>query len=168
MKKLFFLLLSTALPLAALEVIIDHDSPEAVRDFQYHMRRMTGKDAPLTIFQHPYGVRKKTLTREAFRIKAEKKRVYISGESAKAVSHGLYELLNRLGCDWVMPVGSEKLFRSTPPRKSRTATSSRLRRLTSAPPGTRAVVPPIPRRNAPTTTFGNAVINCNWSAMPIH
>ena len=103
MKKLFFLLLSTALPLAALEVIIDHDSPEAVRDFQYHMRRMTGKDAPLTIFQHPYGVRKKTLTREAFRIKAEKKRVYISGESAKAVSHGLYELLNRLGCDWVMP-----------------------------------------------------------------
>ena len=103
MKNIFLLVSLAVLPLNALEVIIDRDSPEAVQDFQYHLRRMTGREIPLKIKPHPYRISKKTFTGEAFRIKTAGKCVYISGESATGVSPALYELLNRLGCDWVMP-----------------------------------------------------------------
>lgn len=40
---------------------------------------------------------------EAYRIQSDAKRIYISGGSKRGTAYGIYELLNRLGVDWVMP-----------------------------------------------------------------
>lgn len=42
-------------------------------------------------------------SKEGFRIKVTKDQVLISGESDAAVLFGVYSLLEKLGCDWVMP-----------------------------------------------------------------
>jgi hypothetical protein len=44
-----------------------------------------------------------TETQEGFRILTKDKLVLIGGQSDMATLNGVYELLNRLGCDWVMP-----------------------------------------------------------------
>ena len=101
MQNLLMMLCS--LELGAFEVILDQHCPEAEEDFQYHWRKMTGKDAVLKVEKHPYTVTKKTFFQEAFRLKSEKGKVYISGEGPAGISHGLYEVLQRLGCDWIVP-----------------------------------------------------------------
>lgn len=101
MKKLLILL--AAMQLSAFEVVIDHPSPEAETDFQYHMRKMTGQPASLKVYEHPYKVKSHSGLQEAFRLCVKGNTAYISGESPLAVSHGLYEVLSRLGCDWVVP-----------------------------------------------------------------
>lgn len=40
---------------------------------------------------------------ETFEISVSEDRVLVSGETDQALRHGVYELLRRLGCDWVMP-----------------------------------------------------------------
>lgn len=87
---------------SALEVTIDGPSPEAEKDFAYHLGRMGATTAvTLKVASHPYAVRSED--DEAFRLRIEGNRAWVSGRSPAAVSHGLYELLERLGCHWVMP-----------------------------------------------------------------
>jgi hypothetical protein len=45
----------------------------------------------------------KTAHGEAFRLLVKDGRVLIGGESDQAVAHGIYELLERLGCAWLLP-----------------------------------------------------------------
>lgn len=40
---------------------------------------------------------------EAFRLRTDGKRILIYGRSKLALSHGIYALLRKLGCEWVMP-----------------------------------------------------------------
>ena len=101
MKSL--LLMLCALPLCAFEVVIDKPSPAAEKDFQYHMKKMTGAEVPLKVAEHDFKVKGHSEVKEAFRIRVKDNKVYISGESPLAVSHGLYEVLAKLGCDWVIP-----------------------------------------------------------------
>ena len=115
MKKT--LLMLCALELGAFEVIIDHPAPEAQKDFQYHWKKMTGHEAPLKVAKHPYTVSKKSFYGEAFRLRSEKNKVFISGESPIGVSHGLYELLQQLGCDWVMPGSLGEIIPANPDPK---------------------------------------------------
>ena len=105
MKMQNLLMMLCSLELGAFEVIMDRHCPEAEADFQYHWRKMTGKDAVLKVEKHPYTVTKKSFFQESFRLRSVKGegRVYISGEGPTGVSHGLYEVLQRLGCDWIMP-----------------------------------------------------------------
>ena len=86
----------------ALEVRIDLPSPAAERDFAYHLGKMgAASNVTVQVTEHPYAIR--NVTDEAFRLRVEGGRAWVSGRSAAAVSHGLYELLRRMGCDWVMP-----------------------------------------------------------------
>ncbi len=86
----------------ALTVTIDKPSPAAEKDFLYHVGRMgAASNVTLSVADHPYGV---TLDHEeAFRLKVEGGKAWVSGRSEAGVSHGLYALLERMGCDWVMP-----------------------------------------------------------------
>ena len=91
-----------ALAVNALEVTIDRASPAAEKDFAYHIGKM-GAVASVTLktAAHPYTVR--GTAAETFRLRIADGKAWISGRDAVAVSHGLYELLERMGCDWVMP-----------------------------------------------------------------
>jgi hypothetical protein len=44
-----------------------------------------------------------TPSEDGFRIRVKDGLVLVGGQSDKAVQHGVYALLNRLGCEWVMP-----------------------------------------------------------------
>ena len=88
--------------LFSLTVVIDRPSPDAVADFRYHVAKMgASAKVDVTCAEHPYAVTDETA--EAFRLKILGDKAWVSGRSAEAVSHGLYELLERMGCDWVMP-----------------------------------------------------------------
>src|SRR5436190_8525 len=41
--------------------------------------------------------------KQAYRIITQGGRVLVNGESPPAISYGIYALLEKLGCDWVMP-----------------------------------------------------------------
>lgn len=86
----------------ALEVTIDRPSPAAEKDFAYHLWKMGATETvTLKVAEHPHGV--VCAADEAFRLKIDGGKAWVSGRSAAAVSHGLYELLERMGCRWVMP-----------------------------------------------------------------
>ena len=86
----------------ALTVTIDRASPAAERDFVYHVKKMGAEaNVSLKVATHPYGV--KSGAEEAFRLRIDGGDAWVSGGSEAAVSHGIYELLERMGCDWVMP-----------------------------------------------------------------
>jgi hypothetical protein len=44
-----------------------------------------------------------TTMKESFRLLTREGCVLIGGESIYGVSHGVYELLRLLGCDWIFP-----------------------------------------------------------------
>ncbi|MBP5285080.1 MAG: DUF4838 domain-containing protein, partial [Kiritimatiellae bacterium] len=85
----------------ALEVTVDCESPPAMADFRYHLSKMGATTSTLRVAPHGYRVASEAP--EAFRLVVEGEKAYVSGRDAMAVSHGLYELLERMGCDWVMP-----------------------------------------------------------------
>ena len=86
----------------ALTVTINQPSPDAEKDFLYHVGKMgAASNVTLSVTNHPYGV--SLDHEEAFRLKVADGKAWISGRTEAAVSHGLYALLERLGCDWVMP-----------------------------------------------------------------
>ena len=86
----------------ALTVAIDHPSPAAEQDFLYHLGKMgASSNVVLRVAEHPYKV--VSDAEEAFRLKVEGGNAWISGHGETAVSHGIYALLERMGCDWVMP-----------------------------------------------------------------
>lgn len=94
---------------------------DLVADLNHHFMRMSGAELEVVATADPAAVRSpgivlgdlatrleavpgtKTPSRECFRILVKDGLVLIGGESRRAVSHGGYELLERLGCDWVMP-----------------------------------------------------------------
>jgi hypothetical protein len=98
------------------ELLGDAKSPlaMAVSDLNYHLQQMSGVELPVKVGngQGPAIVlgklsgavpSKTTASREAFRLVVKADQVLIGGESDDAVALGIYELLRRLGCDWVMP-----------------------------------------------------------------
>lgn len=94
---------------------------EVVEDLKYHIEQMTGRrpelviagegdeiPAPAIVLGEPARrlgaeVLHETATGDAFRLLTDGGRVLISGESVYGVSHGVYELLRALGCDWIFP-----------------------------------------------------------------
>ena len=86
----------------ALTVTLDRPSPAAERDFAYHLNKMgAAENVSLKVAEHPYGVM--SGDEQAFRLRIAGDEAWISGRTPEAVAHGVYELLERMGCDWVMP-----------------------------------------------------------------
>ena len=79
----------------------------AVTDLNYHIKKMSGTELPVKyraaadtpgIF-----LELKDGEKDAFTINSEKDRITISGRDGTAIAYGIYEMLSRLGCDWVFP-----------------------------------------------------------------
>ena len=86
----------------ALTVTLDRPSPAAERDFAYHLKKMgAAENVSLKVAEHPYGIR--SGDEQAFRLRIAGDEAWISGRTPEAVAYGVYELLERMGCDWVMP-----------------------------------------------------------------
>lgn len=83
------------------KVVVDFENKAAMDDFRYHMWKMGAFGATIEVAPHQYPVSDDT--DEKFRLKVEGRKAWISGKSELAVNHGIYELLSRMGCDWVMP-----------------------------------------------------------------
>lgn len=97
---------------------------EYVEDLLYHLETMTGERPELIVTVDPATVpapaivlgelarqlgaqpQYETVMVESFRLLTRDGRVLIGGESEYGESHGVYELLRLLGCDWIFP-GSE-------------------------------------------------------------
>jgi hypothetical protein len=92
-----------------------------VEDLAYHLERMTGQRPPIIVTADPAAVPTpaivlgelagqlgatpayQTTMAESFRLLTRDGRVLIGGESLYGVSHGVYQLLRELGCDWLFP-----------------------------------------------------------------
>lgn len=93
----------------------------AVKDLNYHLKKMSGNELEIVITSDPAQIKapaivigtlayksgitpkNKSEMAETFRIKTENDILFISGESPAACAYGIYEILSILGCDWVMP-----------------------------------------------------------------
>jgi Domain of unknown function (DUF4838)/Glycosyl hydrolases family 2, sugar binding domain len=93
----------------------------AVRDLNYHLKKMSGTELEVVITSNPKKIKApaivvgtlanslgagpslKSELGESYRLKTDKGMLFIGGESPVGSSYGIYELLSRLGCDWVMP-----------------------------------------------------------------
>ena len=93
----------------------------AVSDLNYHLKKMSRAELEIIIVDdtkkikvpaivigslaNKLGARPtlKSDLGEAFRLKTSQGMLLIGGDSPVGVSYGVYELLARLGCDWVMP-----------------------------------------------------------------
>lgn len=96
----------------------------AIKDFNDHLQKMAGATLEIVAAENPAQIAGPALilgelassgaaaeakptktvdSREGFRILAKGDRLLIGGQSDTAVAFGLYELLRKLGCDWVMP-----------------------------------------------------------------
>lgn len=94
---------------------------QTLDDLAYHLERMTGQRPETVIIEDPAAIpspaivlgelahqlgaepQYETVMRESFRLRVHDGRVLIGGESVYGVSHGIYELLRELGCDWIFP-----------------------------------------------------------------
>ncbi len=79
-----------------------------VDDLNYHIKKMSGTVLPVRTGSAAANVPAIVLElkdgkQDAFTINSEKERITISGRDGFAISNGIYEMLNRLGCDWVFP-----------------------------------------------------------------
>ena len=79
----------------------------AVEDFNYHIKKMSGTEIPV---KYSTAAADNAICLEIvkgepdeFSIKSEANRLTISGRDGFALANGLYEVLSRLGCDWVFP-----------------------------------------------------------------
>jgi hypothetical protein len=106
---------------------------DLVADLNHHFEKMSGATLEVVTTNDPQSVRapaivlgdlavrlgaapgQKTPSQECFRLLVKDGLVLVGGESRRAVSHGGYELLERLGCDWVMP---GEIGEITPRRKT--------------------------------------------------
>lgn len=92
----------------------------ALEDFNYHLEKMSGSRLEVVETREPkevggaaliigslavaQGTRApSTKWKEGYRIRIGESQGFVSGETPQATSYGLYALLRRLGCDWVMP-----------------------------------------------------------------
>jgi hypothetical protein len=94
---------------------------ELIADLNYHIKKMAGFELPVVLTDDPAKVtgpalvigalankmgataKETTPNGEAMRIIVKGDKALIGGESETAARHGVYELLRRLGCDWIMP-----------------------------------------------------------------
>lgn len=78
----------------------------AVNDINYHFKKMSGAEleikynvpnvtGPAIILKHRAG------EKEEYFIESTKENITISGATGFAIAHGIYEMLSRMGCDWV-------------------------------------------------------------------
>ena len=93
----------------------------AIADLQYHLEKMGGTRLEVVVTDDPKAVAAPAIVvgalagrmgaaprqhadfPESFRIMTDGGRVLVAGRSDLGTAYGLYELLNQLGCDWVMP-----------------------------------------------------------------
>ncbi len=80
----------------------------AVKDLNYHLKKMSGAELPLAGQAPAAGqpaviISSRNTGGEAFRLSVSGNRIAIDGDGSAAAAYGIYELLQRLGCDWVMP-----------------------------------------------------------------
>lgn len=93
----------------------------AARELDYHLSKMGGAAMPIVVTDDPtsikgpaivlgdlavkLGATPKTASpnKEGFRLLTKGDQVLIGGESDRAMLFGVYELLQKLGCEWVMP-----------------------------------------------------------------
>ncbi|MHB0938677.1 MAG: DUF4838 domain-containing protein [Armatimonadota bacterium] len=94
---------------------------EVVADLAYHLEKMTGRRPEIVVTDDPAAVKApaivlgtlavrlgaspqyETVMQESFRLLTREGRVLIGGESSYGVSHGVYEFLRKLGCNWIFP-----------------------------------------------------------------
>ncbi len=82
----------------------------ALLDLNYHLRKMSGAELPLLSDSNKPAKDQTAIIinvtggeGEKFRLKVSGNRILIEAESPAGAAYGIYELLQRLGCDWVMP-----------------------------------------------------------------
>ena len=93
----------------------------SVADLNYHLRKMCGAELEIVVTADPSQVKVPAIVLgslanrlgaqpqgtselgETFRLKCDDSLALVGGESPAACAYGVYELLSRLGCDWVMP-----------------------------------------------------------------
>lgn len=93
----------------------------AVRDLNYHFKKMSGTKLEVVITSDPKKIKAPAIVigtlanqlgakpnlksefGESYRLKTENGILLIGGESPVGASYGIYELLSQLGCDWIMP-----------------------------------------------------------------
>lgn len=94
---------------------------QAVADLNYHIKKMSGAELEVVCTDKMDGVKgpalvlgelavklgatpqKTSRSKEGFRILVKDDLILIGGESNDGAVFGVYDLLERLGCDWVMP-----------------------------------------------------------------
>ncbi|HYE17426.1 MAG TPA: DUF4838 domain-containing protein [Tepidisphaeraceae bacterium] len=94
---------------------------EAVRELNYHVKKMSGAELEVVVTDDPASIRPPAIvlgalaakkgaavpealkSDEAFRLVATNDLLLIAGRTDTATLHGVYAFLNHLGCDWVMP-----------------------------------------------------------------
>ncbi len=92
-----------------------------VEDLAYHLEKMTGQRPEIIVADEAGAIptpaivlgdqavqlgampQHQTTMGESFRLLTRDGRLLIGGESIYGVSHGLYQLLRELGCDWIFP-----------------------------------------------------------------
>ncbi len=105
------------------EKTLEKEFSDSINDLIYHIKRMSGAElqvekvkdvseikfpaiviGQLAVDLGAYPkIRQKTLCGESFRIIVKRDRILIGGKGKAGFVYGIYELLERLGCDWVMP-----------------------------------------------------------------
>ena len=77
----------------------------AVDDLNYHFKKMSNTVLPVKYNAKPSGpaivLEFRKGEKEEYFIESSKDKIVISGATGFAVAHGIYEMLSRLGCDWV-------------------------------------------------------------------
>mgnify|MGYP000941337883 CR=1 FL=1 len=80
----------------------------AVRDLNYHLKKMSGAELPVVTAkpgdsQSAIIISPRSGEQDEFALKASGNRLSIEGVGGAAAAYGIYEILQRIGCDWVMP-----------------------------------------------------------------
>ena len=119
--------------LKAEERYINQARHQMETDFNYHIKMMSGTELKIIESDDPAEVKApaivlgelavrmgakpaaSTVTHESFRVVSKNGIVLIGGESDIGAMYGMYEVLNKLGCDWVMP---GELGESIPEKKT--------------------------------------------------
>jgi hypothetical protein len=99
----------------------EEDLLKAITDLNDHLQKMSGASLEVVRTDNPKDVtgpavvlgelalklgavpQKKSESKEGFRLLAKDDRLLVGGESSAGTRFGVYEVLYRLGCDWVMP-----------------------------------------------------------------
>ncbi len=94
---------------------------DAIEDLNYHFDKMSGARLEIVETTDPSAIKTPAIVigelaeklgaaptqypdaPESFRIKCDNELILVAGRGRMGSAYGIYELLNQLGCDWVMP-----------------------------------------------------------------